>query len=697
MTSSKSLFNFGIYKNTIKRFKWGSFLYFIILFFSLPFIILVQDKEFLLHSYRRVLETTPLILQEGFMVIPVLLAFLVPTIVTALCLNNVHSGKQGNFVHSLPVTRLENFISTLLSGLTLIVIPILLNAAILLIMSLTAYQEVITSTSVIYWFFVNITISFIMLSISVFSAYLTGHTAAHIVINILLHVTPLIIALGIDLICNIFLYGFSQSENYVAGTIVNNTPFVWLYSNSIFISNDTMSVFSKHQIWIYIAIALIFYFLSYLLYKNRKIESCGDVAAFRIFKPILKYAATVFSAILAFGIFSSSSLNASAIFTIAIALTAIVYFAAEMLIRKSVKVFSSYKGYVGFVLCAAVFISIFAYTDIFGYERRIPESDDIESASIYYRYGDNLPMVSDKKLIEDVRSLHSNFIIDIPVTEKITDNYTRLFVRYKLKNGKVLVREYNVSNETKEYALSKMYESTEYKNIIYSFDIINIDKVKNMDLTFSSSLFDYHFAANEDSKKLLEAIKKDLELLSYDEIESQEFAIDIRFYISQDTTENEDSGIFVTTVAKDGIYYPNRMYSFNMNINSNFKNTFEVLREQGYYAEFISKFCKGTIISTIPVYIKDGECTYKNDTGKTYEFMVSSSDMVPVIPQDAFKLAEKLLNEPMGEFGKLNSFSDGVFYMIFCYKDDYQVIDLNSHCVAFREENLPEYLIKYIK
>ena len=163
MTSSKSLFNFGIFKNTLKRFKWGSFLYFIILFFSLPFIILVQEKSYLLNSYRFVPETTPLILQSGFMVIPVLLAMIVPTIVATLCFNNVHSARQSNFIHSLPLARLENYISNILASLTLIIIPVLLNAIILLIMSLTGYQEIIASSSVVYWFFLNVAISFIML------------------------------------------------------------------------------------------------------------------------------------------------------------------------------------------------------------------------------------------------------------------------------------------------------------------------------------------------------------------------------------------------------------------------------------------------------------------------------------------------------------------------------------------------------
>lgn len=693
MTSIKSLFNFGIYKNALKRFKWGSFLYFIILFFSLPFIILVQDKEYLFNSYRYVSETTPLILQSGFMVVPVLLAMIVPTIVATLCFNNIHSAKHSNFIHSLPIARLENYISNILACFTLMIIPVLLNTLILLIMSLTGYQEIIASSSVVYWFFINTVICVIMLSISVFAAFLTGHTAAHIGTNVLIHTFPLIVALGIHLVSEIFLFGFSQSDSFIADEIVNYTPIVWLFSSVIDHSYE-INLFSQPVMWIYIGIAIVFYILTYVLYKNRKIETCGDVAAFKVFRPILKYTATFFAAVLIFGMLTSTNLGATPIFTIAIAVTAIIYFASEMLIRKSVKVFNAYKGYLGFTLFAAIIISIFAYTDIFGYEKRIPAKSDIESASIYYQYTDIMPMIDNDKLIADVRTMHSELINDIPVVENEFNRHTRLFVQYKLKNGKILSRGYNVTEDVKDRVMAKMYETAEYKKTIYGFKTINIDKVKNIEMRVFSNSYNHHIAVNEHSKKILEAIKKDLEVLTYDEIEKQEFAINIAFSISQTAEENETSNIFVTTISdKD---YPYRMLSFNININSNFKNTFALLKELGYYDEMVTSVSGGMNICTLPVYVKNNEYTFKNDTGKSYEFMINVKDMVSLSETDAHMLAEKLINESIGHFGKTSILPDGTHYLVFNFKDDYQTIDLDSHCVAFTQDNMPEYLKKYI-
>lgn len=693
MTSSKSLFNFGIYKNTLKRFKWGSLLYFIILFFSVPFIFLVQDKEYLLTSYRLVIESTPLILRSGFIAIPILLAMIVPTIVAVLCFNNVHSAKQGIFVHSLPVTRLANYISTLLAAFTLIVVPIMLNTIVLLIMSMTGYQALFSSGSVVYWFLLNVAISFIMFSVATFAAYLTGNTAAHIAINVLIHTTPLIIALGIYLISNIFLYGFSESENFIASKIANNTPIVWLYSQSMSYSAEAPNIFLSFEMWTFTAVAVIFYILAFILYRNRKIEACGDVAAFKVFRPILKYTATVFSAVLFFGIITPSVLDAAAIFTIATALTAIVYFSSEMLIKKTVKVFSSYKGYVGFAIFMAIFIAVFAYTDIFGYERRIPKSSDIESASVYYTYGKNIPMIDDNKLIENVRSIHSQLIDDIPITTKNIDAPYLLSVRYKLKNGNVLAREYHVSQEIYNHAISEMYESAEYKNKIYSFDVLNVENVKDADLRVSTSMFNYHIAINEDSACILEAIKKDLAELSYEQIESQQFAIHISVYVNQTAQDNYKSKVFDSSVYTNE--YPNEIYTFDMDINSNFVNTFAAFKELGYYDKIISKVCENIKICTIPVYVKDEIYTFKSDTGNSYEFNVNTNDCISVNLQDAAKLTQQLIEHDSG-YEQTSSLPDGKFYLIYNYTGDYDIIDLNSHVVAFSAEDLPEYLKKYV-
>lgn len=691
MTSSKSLFNAGIFKNTLKRFRWGSFLYFLILFFSLPFILMVQRQSYIGTIYG-LSGKEPLIFSNGFIAMPMLLAFIVPTIVTALVFHGVHSAKQGNFIHSLPLTRLENYISSILASLTLMAVPLLLNAVILLVLSFTKYSGIITVSSIVYWFFLNLTVCFIMLSVSVFSAILTGHTVAHIGINVLLHIAPTIVALGIYLVSETFLFGFS--EGFLTDRIVYNTPLVWLFHHSA-PENGVLDIFTHVQMWIFIAMALVFYAISYLLYRHRKIEACGDVAAFKVFRPILKYTATAFAAILTFGVLQGTTLGAVPVFITAAVVTCVIYFSCEMLIRKSFKVFGSYKGYIGFAVFVAVLISLFAYTDIFGFEKRIPNSSDIESASIYSTaYGKNIPMVADYKLIDDVRTLHAEFISNIPITEKNEYN-NFVLVKYALKNGKTLTRKYNVADEVLDRALSNMYNFPEYKHILYGLDTINTDKVENLEIRMYSSNFNYNVTDKEHAKELLEAAKKDLATLSYEEIEGQNFATQFSLCVSETRKSNEKLGVF-DAVSEDSRFYTGNTYYLDIAVNSNFKNTLEILKKTGFYDNAVNSFKKSLRFCPIPLYVKGDDFTFKQDTGKEYEFLVSTDDMIVPSAEESKALAEKLINEPITAFENRYNISDGKYYMIFAPADNYQTVDLGSYSAIFKADELPGYLGKYI-
>ena len=158
MTLRTSLFNSGIFKNTLKRFKWGSFLYFVMLFLSVPFALLVEDVSRLVDRYALSMDVSPILLRGDYISFPALFAILVPTVVATLVFNNMHSAKQSVFVHSLPVDRKANFVSNLLAAFVLMTAPVLLNGIILLIMSFTAYGQIISSCSVAYWVFVNLSI-----------------------------------------------------------------------------------------------------------------------------------------------------------------------------------------------------------------------------------------------------------------------------------------------------------------------------------------------------------------------------------------------------------------------------------------------------------------------------------------------------------------------------------------------------------
>ncbi len=704
MTLNKSLFNSGIFKNTVYRFKWGSFLYFIALFFSVPFMLIVSDFDRLAEriagsSYY---IPTSIILRSDYLTLPMILAVAVPTVVAVLVFNNVHSGKQGIFTHGLPVDRRTNYISNLAASFVLMAVPVLLTAIILMIMSFGKYGQLMTSMSVIYWAGLNLNMLFVMFSVAAFSAFLTGNIAAHIGINVFIHLVPMIIGWAIYIISEQLLYGFNEAHNFVATKLIDNNPIVWIFGRSLSLSDaeEVMPLFTRLQTWIYIIGAVAVYAVTYLLYKKRKIEACGDVAAFKVFKPILKYAVTTGAAIALFGILISMDMGILAMIVVVLAITAIVYFAAEMLLNKSFKVFKgAYKGYLGFVLCCAIFISFFAYTSVFGYETRIPKLSEIESAGMHEAggYGDTM-IFDEPQMIKDTIEIHKEIISDIPTTRadygRDYDGRNRcLYITYKLNSGEIMRRSYIVPNEMFDKAMTKMYQSKAYKLRITLIDNVNIENVDNLVLGTTCSDFRFHISLNEDADDFMQAIKRDVEMLSYDEMEKYDSSISVSVEFSCDGEENKRLKYF-----KDSYLDTNNpdvkyaYHNFRLIINSNYKNAYAFLKENGYYEQIVNQLGQSLVICKKPI-SKSGEIiNYKGDTGRFSEFLISAADCVNISPVNEKILAEKLATSERGEI------TDGKYYLIFAVSDNFgNDFHAMNYAGMINAEEMPDYLKAYVE
>lgn len=699
MTSKTSLFNYGLYINNLKRFKWGSILYFIILFFSVPFTFLVTDFVRLVTRYSN--QAYPYLFRNDLIIFPVLFALVVPTIVAALVFNSVHSSKQSVFVHGLPTDRRENYISQLCASFTLMGLPVIANGLILLFMSFGKFGQVISSMSVVYWVLTNLAILFIMYSLSSATAFLTGNTITHIILNIFIHTIPLIIALIIALICENFLYGYISSSNSVTSLIMEYTPVVWIFSNSVYQPTIFELIFKDIAFWCYMVMAVIFYFAGYLLYKKRKIELSGDVVAYKIFRPIFKYALCVAGASVILGIVNQTNLPAFAQFIMALAGIAIIYFGTEMFMNKSFKVFHLYKGFVSFLIICGLFISFFAFTNVFGYETFIPDINDIEKASVHTQWGEDIPLIDDKKVILDTVSIHQEFIKDIPVTENEYSNRS-LKITYLLKNGKTVERYYATVKDTFDNAMRKMYENAEYKFKITGIDKLNIENITNVSVSSYMPLMSHNINITENADKFMELVKEDIALLSYDELEL--FQNPVHYNINIDITSelNEQMKVFKEEYFANTDYYDHYVHSFSIILNSNFKNSLNFLKENGYYKQMVDVIATSAYITkdTYSVYDEAKDIyddmaeiyNIKADVSVAHATRVAPEDTVFIEYPDATELTENVLlsNERASD-------ENGEFYFVFIKStQNTDNVYLSSSSYKFKKDQLPDYLKKYV-
>ncbi len=697
MTSKTSWFNSGIFTNRMKRFKWGSVLYFVILFFSVPFGILVRNYDSV--NYARIYEKVPMILSSSYVTFPLFVAMVIPTVVAVLMYRNLHSPKQSIFEHGLPVTRAESYIANLAAGLSLMLLPVLANAAILLIMSFTGYGHLIALSDVIYWAALHVATIFVMYSVASATSFLTGNAAAHIGINVFVHVLPLLIALTIALISDVFLFGFVESENFIATQIAQYTPIVWIYSKSLFNYQEFVNVFTYPAMWIYIAGAVAVYGAGYILYRKRKVELAGDVAAFGIFRPIFKYTITAAVTVVMFSITNSVNMAAIYKYIVAFVGSVIAYFACEMLINKTVKVFRNYKGYIVFALCVAAFISFFAYTSVFGYETRVPELAEIESACIYDNYRYETPLIADSELITATQEIHREIIEDIPV---VSNEGTRILrINYRLKNGNEMYRRYWVDEDIYDRAMTAMYDNSEYKFKVTGLDNINVENARELDINFYTSHYNNRVTATDLSRgdgvsgdyaaRIMAAVKKDVETLSYKEMEKSYNWLNVSISLECSRRENEKYNIFKVFPDR-GSQYDDYVESFNIHINSNYKNTYAILAEMGIIDDQIEMLSNNLYFLKLPVTVNNSEFTYKGQTGEQHEFNINMSDCVRIDKANAEKVAHDMLEKTRIYL------SDGTYYYVYANPDfamdskTYQIQSMGSYAMAIPESNLPEFL-----
>ncbi len=626
MTSKTSLFNKGIYVSTLKRFKWGSLLYFVILFMITSLLLILTTDT----KYR--LSADNSFLYDGEWIIPsVITGMLVSTVVGMLVFRFLHSKKSAVFTHSLPVCRASMYISTVLASLTLMLAPIILNGIVLLIMALTSFSRFITVGSCFVWVGINMLCIFLMFSCTCLVSVITGNSFAVVGLNILFHsIVPLVTVL-LGAVARYFLYGFSDISEAIERVSYGNFPawLVWLSGNvnervvQCFATKGFLSRFIG-----YILIAILFYVIAMVLYKKRNIENAEDVAGFKCLNPIFKYIVTFLGTLGMFAIMLGNIKNTPAAFTAVVLITsAILYFGAEMVLKKTFKVIKSYRGYVVFIIAFGLMICVFAFTSFFGYETYVPNAEEVEGVAVYdYHNNGYTPFVSKKEVIDYTINMHKGFLSDekMYIIEDFEKHHSderysdRITVEYKMKDGNVVERMYWLSNSEFYAHMTDLYK---FESVKYESEPVLYNQEKRLyRIYLSSGLFGCFDIEDEAAiKEFYQVIIKDIEGLDYNQI-----------YL--DGASMYSAGIEWVTEEEDG--RPRTFYSEHYSINSNFKNTLKWIEDMGY-----GSYSENT--ADMNVYVK-----YQNIKADFDYNKFDYSDAVPLVNEP---LAEDLVYKVMDD------------------------------------------------
>ena len=469
--------------------------------------------------------------------------------------SHLYNPRSANFFGSLPVRREGLFLTHYLAGLAFLVLPNLVIALLTLLVELVGGY--VSLQGLLFWLVAACGEGFFFYSLAVFCAMFTGHILAlpvfYGVVNVLAYG---LMALFYTTLQS-FYYGFCQMSDWADTAVRWLTPALILgssvYSNyqsvpgsgvpsmapaGEVVTKATLSVRGLNVVGVYALAALALTAAAFFLYRARRLESAGDVVSVRAMRPVFKYGVALCVG-LAFGYGTAFFLGRGEVTLMAAILVWGVagYFAAQMLLDKSFRVFKKWKGAAA---VAGVFAALFLVVglDLTGFETRVPGPGEVQAVHLQRlsveTLGDDGDQVAETitnpEFIQMVTAIHQAAVNQgegnvWPQGYGVGRNVD-LRVDYELKNGSTMSRQYfmiwldpqQVDQEgTAAWAVEQFCQDRELQWNVYGFDTLEqrlatpgwrLSEVRYENYEDGSHAPN-HYYHNQDAQDLLAAVKED--------------------------------------------------------------------------------------------------------------------------------------------------------------------------------------------
>lgn len=469
MKSKTSYFNGTILLKSIKRFwpVWAAYL--AISITALPGSLgsmlgaryYSRDIGYITHEY--VLK-----ISVEFMAAFVFVA----AIGSAMCVFSfMYNSRSVGGMMGLPIKREGLFLTQTLAG----ILP-LLGANVLVFLAaicVEASWDVLAVGPLLQWLAMVSMELVIFFSIASLCAQLTGHIIILPLVYLILNLVAVVVSATLSSVLRIFIYGMSSDTILIGDYTRLFSPIFYILSSmhtsTLVEYNAELDVYetiyeqcSLEGCWpvmlSYLAVAVILTVIAMLLFKKRRMETCGDVVAINILKPVFKYCFTFGGAlVLGYALHDILSNNSwydkGGVWPVLLYMLlggAVCYFIAEMLIKKSFRIWNA-KLFIGFGVSLIIItaLTMAGEYDLFGYEKRVPDNDAIDHILIYGDGGTLL--IEEPENIAMVTALHEKLIADKAENEAALKNfayytgnttYADIDIIYSFPNGKELHRSY---------------------------------------------------------------------------------------------------------------------------------------------------------------------------------------------------------------------------------------------------------------
>lgn len=457
MRSATSFFDKTLFRSQLKH-TWPLWLGYTALWLFLVPVALFSELSAYQGGYSAS-DASYLLLNTGVRG-GVFISFVFGLFFAMLAFSHLTQSRATNGFHALPVRRETIFLTAYLTGLfcqvSSILVTFLLGAAISAPLHLS------------FWSVTGAAMGSAMLEAVFFYSFavlcmMTGQILAapvfYFVGNILV---PGMEYLLRNFAGN-FLYGYSGHTDVALDFL---SPPLYMYPRVDIASIETCEN-DSYYVTAYALAGLVIALIALLLYRTRKSEMTGSTVAFPWATPIFKYGVAFCTAValgqflyyFLFGQYRSGGSDSLPGTILCMAAAGLVgYFVAEMLIKKSFRVFRAGAKGAAIVAGALVLLGVAMSFDLTGYEKHVPDESEIESA-FYTFSGMTNVTTDDADTIRRLTAAHRAIVKNRNEQARIADasdadtlsqsDYDdiepfHLRLTYYLKDGSQLSRSYFV-------------------------------------------------------------------------------------------------------------------------------------------------------------------------------------------------------------------------------------------------------------
>ncbi len=434
MKLKTSFFNTTVLKKDLSRFApvWGLYAIFQVLFVLLMWGDEGEPARFATNA-------------AGILAAMGVLNLLYAGLCAFLLFGDLFVPRMCNALHALPLRREGWFLTHLTSGMLFCLIPNTIGALLAaLLLQQYAYAAFL-------WLAVMVLQYLFFFGVGAFSALCAGNALGGIAVYSIFNFFAVLAAWLAVTFYEPVLYGVTLNpENYV-----NYSPVV-AFSQATYVDfrYDNMHGVAEFlgyvaEDWAYLfaaaGVGVVLLGLAVLIYRHRDLESAGDLISLRPVAPVFLVIYTLCAGAVMYFIAEAFSDGMQYIFLLIG--FAIGFFTGRMLLEKKVSIFSK-KSFLGFGILVGAFVLSIVITmaDPIGITRFVPEPERVSRvqisphASQYYIQTKGTTL-TDPEDIAVITGIHSDL-----AHNRSYQGDNNLSIRYELKNGTVVQRQYELSS-----------------------------------------------------------------------------------------------------------------------------------------------------------------------------------------------------------------------------------------------------------